>query len=598
MVSSIRLLPTMLVSIGVLVLVSAGSIFLLNLVTNQTIVSEMVSRNIRQSLAGLELSLRDHLDAARFQADFIARAIRSGDVEFGQSERLAAFTSGSLAAAPQIVGVVLVGTDGTAVSAGRDASGEIIRSVFPVADDPQLVRTINEAKNRKDSFWGRPLYLEHSDLTIVNLRTPVWRDDKYLGFIGVGISVQALSELAADLSDPPRSTVFVLHGPDKVLAHMFLALNPKGLSVEKPLLGTEEVIDTVLNHFDDAKPFHLHGFEAPLGTDALELEAAGTRYLVIRKSVSDYGETPLLIGAYSVAAAVDAPLRAMYRTIAIGAAMLAVALLLSVLISRAISRPVRDTSGSAAAIASLEFDTVAPLQRSRIKEIDDLATSFNAMLVGLRSFGRYVPRALVQHLISENRVGAGTEERELTVMFTDIAGFTATCEAMTPAEVAEFINQHLTLVSECIEQEGGTVDKYIGDAVMAFWGAPHEMDDAPERAARAAAAIQRAIAADNDKRAAAGKKRVRIRIGIHSGPLIVGDIGAPNRINYTVVGDVVNTAQRLEGLGKEIDPEAEAIVLISQTTRDQLDGDDNASSVGRFKMKGKEQEVEVYRLLD
>ena len=143
MVSSIRLLPTMLVSIGVLVLVSAGSIFLLNLVTNRTILSEMVSRNIQQGLAGLELSLRDHLDAARFQADFIANAIRSGDVEFGQSERLAAFTSGSLAAAPQIVGVVLVGRDGTAISAGRDASGEVIRSEFPVTDDPQLARTVH-----------------------------------------------------------------------------------------------------------------------------------------------------------------------------------------------------------------------------------------------------------------------------------------------------------------------------------------------------------------------------------------------------------------------------------------------------------------------
>lgn len=598
MVTSIRLLPTMVVSIGVLVLVSAGSIFLLNLVTNQAIVSEMVSRNIRQGLAGLELSLRDHLDSAKFQADFIADNIRSGAVDFSQPERLGMFAAGSLAAAPQIVGVIMVDAGGKAINTSREASNGYTNAVFPIKGDEQLEEIAKTTKSRRDPYWGPPIYIEQSDITLMNLRVPIWRGDEYLGFVGVGISVQALSELAADLSDPPRATVFVLHGPDKVLAHMFLALNPKGLSVEKPLLGTEEVIDTVLNHFDDAKPFQLHGFEAPLGTDALELEAAGTRYLVIRKSVSDYGETPLLIGAYSVAAAVDAPLRAMYRTIAIGAAMLAVALLLSILISRAISRPVRDTSGSAAAIASLEFDTVAPLQRSRIKEIDDLATSFNAMLVGLRSFGRYVPRALVQHLISENRVGAGTEERELTVMFTDIAGFTATCEAMTPAEVAEFINQHLTLVCECIEKEGGTVDKYIGDAVMAFWGAPHEIDDAPERAARAAAAVSRALSADNDRRAAAGKRRVRMRIGIHSGPLIVGDIGAPNRINYTVVGDVVNTAQRLEGLGKEIDPEAETIVLVSQTTKDQLTAGFKASSVGRFKMKGKEQEVEVYRLTD
>ncbi|MGI9414302.1 MAG: adenylate/guanylate cyclase domain-containing protein [Hyphomicrobiales bacterium] len=595
--ATVRLLPTLLVSIALLVLLSAGSIFVLNLVTNQAIVSELVSRNVRQSLDGLDLVLRDHLDPARFQADFIADAIHSGDLEFSQPDKLAEFTLGSMAAAPQIIGLIVAGPDGNAVAVRREPSGALYREALSIKGDAQLERMASEVRLQRDPYWGAPLHREDSNVTLMNLRVPIWRKDDYLGFVAVGISVQELSELASNLSDPPRSTVFVLYGPDKVLAHMFLALGPEGLTADKPLLGTEEVIDIVLNHLNDAKPFQMHGFEPPEGTDVLELEAGGTRYFVIRKTVSDYGDTPLLIGAYSVAAAVDAPLRAMYRTIVIGAGLVAFAIFLAVLISRMISRPVRETSDSAAAIASLDFDSVAPLRQSRIKEIDDLATSFNAMLGGLKSFGRYVPRALVQRLIRENRVGAGTEERDLTVMFTDIAGFTSTCEAMSPAEVADFINHHLNLVSECIAREGGTVDKYIGDAVMAFWGAPDSMDDAPVRAARAATAIQNALAADNEERAHAGLPRVRIRIGIHSGPLIVGDIGAPNRINYTVVGDVVNTAQRLESLGKEIDPEAEAIVLVSQTTRDLLDGTFTPTQVGRFRMKGKEQETEVYRLV-
>jgi adenylate cyclase len=147
---------------------------------------------------------------------------------------------------------------------------------------------------------------------------------------------------------------------------------------------------------------------------------------------------------------------------------------------------------------------------------------------------------------------------------TEIVSFTWRCEKMSAAEVAGFIDQHLSLVSACIEREGGTIDKFIGDAVMAFWGAPGRIGNPAASSCRAAVAIQRALAADNKGRIAAGLKPVRIRMGIHMGPVIVGDIGAPNRINYTIVGDVVNATQRLESLGKTVDPDAEAIALVSE----------------------------------
>jgi adenylate cyclase len=145
-------------------------------------------------------------------------------------------------------------------------------------------------------------------------------------------------------------------------------------------------------------------------------------------------------------------------------------------------------------------------------------------LGGLRAFGRYVPRTLVMRLVKEGRVGAGTEERVLAVMFTDIVSFTSTSEKMSAAEVADFINQHLSLVSACIEREGGTIDKFIGDAVMAFWGAPARIDNPAASACRAAVAIQRALAADNKHRVAAGLKPVRIRIRLGSPPVGTAEI--------------------------------------------------------------------------
>jgi adenylate cyclase len=194
-------------------------------------------------------------------------------------------------------------------------------------------------------------------------------------------------------------------------------------------------------------------------------------------------------------------------------------------------------------------------------------------------------------------VGAGTEERVLAIMFTDMVRFTSTCETMSAAEVADFINQHLSLVSACIEREGGTIDKFIGDAVMAFWGAPGRIENPAASACRAAVAIQRALAADNKRRIAAGLNPVRIRMGIHIGPVIVGDIGALNRINYTIVGDVVNATQRLESLGKAIGPDAEATAFVSEEIFAAVPDGFQFVERGAHFVKGKQESLKVFQLI-
>jgi adenylate cyclase len=251
-----------------------------------------------------------------------------------------------------------------------------------------------------------------------------------------------------------------------------------------------------------------------------------------------------------------------------------------------------------AKVGTLDFDRVEEIKPSLIREVNNLATAFNKMLGGLRSFETYVPRKLVARLIEEGQAaGAESEERELTIMFTDIVGFTSMCEGMDAKEVAAFINHHLTLLAACVDDEGGTIDKYIGDALMAFWGAPERIENTAPSACRTALAMKRAISSDNMTRAAAGMKPVRLRIGIHTGPLVVGNIGAPSRVNYTVVGDTVNSAQRLEGLGKEVDPDAEVTILISSVTRAQLPVEFKTAAVGSHLVKGKSERIDVYQLL-
>ena len=182
-------------------------------------------------------------------------------------------------------------------------------------------------------------------------------------------------------------------------------------------------------------------------------------------------------------------------------------------------------------------------------------------------------------------------------MFTDIAGFTSHAEGRPAQEVAEFLNNHFALLADSIEAEGGTVDKFIGDAVMAFWGAPEAQADHAERACRAALSIVDAVHADNQRRQAEGQPAIRVRVGLHSGPVIVGNIGAPGRINYTIVGDTVNTCQRLEQLGKTAGPrDAEVVVLVSAATAALVGPGFTLVRAGKHQVPGRRGRVEIFRL--
>ncbi|MEE8544489.1 MAG: adenylate/guanylate cyclase domain-containing protein [Alphaproteobacteria bacterium] len=273
--------------------------------------------------------------------------------------------------------------------------------------------------------------------------------------------------------------------------------------------------------------------------------------------------------------------------------------LAAVLLAHHIARPITRLAGAASHIGRLEISEVSELPPSRFRELDEQATAFNTMLRALRWFETYVPRTLVRRLVQ--RGGAAqvdSVERELTVMFTDIAGFTSLSEGRPAEQVAAFLNEHFALIAAEVEAEGGTVDKFIGDSVMAFWGAPEAQADHALRACRAVRAIAAAQAAANQRRRARGEPPVGLRIGLHSGPVTVGNIGAPGRMNYTIVGDTVNVGQRLEQLGKEVlGSGAEVVALVSAATAAAVAGEIELAPAGSHRLPGRKESIEVFRLV-
>ncbi len=188
---------------------------------------------------------------------------------------------------------------------------------------------------------------------------------------------------------------------------------------------------------------------------------------------------------------------------------------------------------------------------SMVLEVNNMSAATDRMKSSLRSFGKYVPRELVQDLLLSGREAVlGGEKLEITTLFSDIADFTTLSESLAPDALVNALGEYFEKMSESIREQRGTVDKYIGDAIMAFWGAPRPLKDHALFACRAALTMRDRLHAMQLEWAKDGRPNIAARIGVNTGVALVGNIGSPNRMNYTAMGDAVNLASRLEGLNK------------------------------------------------
>ncbi|MFA7269328.1 MAG: adenylate/guanylate cyclase domain-containing protein [Sterolibacterium sp.] len=213
-------------------------------------------------------------------------------------------------------------------------------------------------------------------------------------------------------------------------------------------------------------------------------------------------------------------------------------------------------------------------------------------LTGL--FGQYVPPELVEEMSRdpENYSMAG-RKAELTVLFSDVRGFTTISEGLEPDELATLMNEYLGAMTKIVRHNRGTLDKYIGDAIMAFWGAPLEDAEHARHAVLTALEMQRALPELNEKLAAKGWPELKIGVGVNTGNMTVGDMGSPVRQSYTVMGDAVNLGSRLEGITKQYG----VGIIVGETTREALKKSFVFRELDRVRVKGKAEPIGIYQPL-
>jgi len=209
------------------------------------------------------------------------------------------------------------------------------------------------------------------------------------------------------------------------------------------------------------------------------------------------------------------------------------------------------------------------------------------------AFRHYLSPDVIDRIVANpDSLKLGGERRNLTILFSDLEGFTSISEGLDPIELTQLLNEYLTDMTDIILEEGGTLDKYEGDAIIAFWNAPADQPDHAQRGCRAAVRCQRKLTERRAEFVERFGAELKMRIGLNTGPVTVGNLGSKQRFDYTVLGDAANLAARLEGANKVFD----TYLMISQATLDAADGLASARHLGDLRVVGRKQAVPVYEL--
>jgi adenylate cyclase len=494
--------------------------------------------------------------------------------------------------------------------AWRDSQGVVrVRPTPPFepdsAADPTRHDTFRTAANKE--LKGRAIW---SDLSYTELDDPAsgsWRrktmtvqkavfgkGDRFVGVLRAGIVSDTIDKLGDGMAAEGHD-VFICDGAGRLVTRLdgrdpYALVDEAGKPDEEN--GDLRVVPAVL----PARIAAALAWAKAGGKGAMRVAAGGEPTFVTLRPVAEGRAQNWLVGIAVPERAYVGPLLAARDRLLVLLALVVVAIAVVALLgARTVSRGVGALVASTEAMRRFSF-APAPTPPSMFAEIRAAEESLERAKTALRAMVKYVPVDLVRRLYESGRDPAlGAELMDVSLMFTDIEGFTSHAEALPPAKLAETLGRYLEAATVAVEGTGGIVDKYIGDALMVMWNAPSPIADHARAACDGALACARATAACAESAwwRGEGLPPWRTRFGLHAGRVLVGHFGAPERLSYTAMGDGVNLAARLEGLNKLYG----TTILASEDLRAQAGDRFVFRLVDRVAVKGKARGVAVYELL-
>ena len=557
------------------------------------------TENTRQLIAArsealvdmLERRIESQLQPVMQQAQWAVEQIELGNVSLDDTQALDTFILGALSTTPQVAGIGIVDRHGRIRRWGRFPAPPVVEDW---SNKPETIEWLDAGKTQTGSRWRPPFWTHTLGTTVVLHDAPIRIDGEFAGMFAQVVTISDLSLRLASTSTETGVTPFILYDRDHVLAHpLLIAWAPAITDLDQPLVTLEALGDTVLERIwspDEKDMFILRGLT---GASASGVSVGDDYHVFLYRDIHRYGSAPWTIGAYVNTGKDERnDFERLMAAMLAGLAVLVVSVVVAMWLGARASRPIQAIAAAARSIETERFDEVPVLPPSRVAEFDDANRSFNRMVAGLRenktireTLGRFVPTDVARTLLSKGGELA-PEQSEATVLFCDLEGFTALTETLGPAGIFELLNEYFETMVAILESHHGVVTQFQGDAILATFNVPVPDAAHAANALRAAMEMQAATRC----REFAGQ-RIGNRIGVNTGRLVAGAVGAKGRSSYTVHGDAVNLAARLEALNKDLGTR----ILVSEATAARVEGFD-LEPIGEVAVRGRTGRIAVFTL--
>lgn len=587
-----------------LILLISGSLFLITAFTARSAIKALSERLIEDAVNDSDARLQGFFRPVRDDILILRDLIERGKLNARNPQDVSQVFAAILERQPQIAAIFWGGSDGesflVAKLEGRwianhvpaDASLPARRSVFDPKSgavtavepaeryDPRerpWYRNATEHETR-EVVWTAPYRFLTNDVIGVTGATEVRTPDGERIVLAMDVAMTRVLDFLHEMRPTPGGRAFLLAPDGQMLTAAHFG-PMKAVAAE--VMADEGVpLDALMKHasMEGAPTVLRHGADWWCGIRPIQTQG-GQEFkigvLIPQRDLTGDRRT----------------FRVALLLVTLGA--LVVATVLTLWVSRGYSDPIRKLVAQSQRIEKLDMND--PLQlSSSLREVSMLADAQEKMRRALDSFARYVPVTVVRDLLRQGAAAEiGGELREITVIFSDIAGFTSIAERMTPEELTEHMGEYFDVMVSTFLKHDATVDKFIGDAIMAFWGAPRTLENHAAAATRGVLAAKAALDELNTRWEVEGKVPLPTRFGIATGPATVGNVGAAFRLSYTALGDTVNLAQRLESLNNETN----TWILASAETREAAGEEFEWREIGATQVKGREKYVSVFELL-
>ncbi len=448
---------------------------------------------------------------------------------------------------------------------------------------------ISEEDNIQQQYYWTDAYIgTTSQKPVIGCAFPVLSLEESLdAVICVNIPLENLSLFLNKQNISDNSYVFIIDSKDNIIAFP---------DFEKVVMQDSGSDELRLRTFSEIEIPHLKEAYQYIadGNGEFFLKQKKDNYFITIKSIpSELGLNWRIITAIPESELLQNVFLIIKRIIIVFIGIFIISIISIIIISSRITKPIVELSYKNEKLQNFDLE-LGEKVISSIREISRMSDSLFNAAAGLTAFKKYVPADLVRNLIATGQeANVGGVPKHLTIFFSDIKGFTSISEKTAPDFLMQHLSEYFDNLSNIIMEQKGTIDKYIGDSIMAFWGAPISNSNSEINSCRAALACQKVLDKLNEQWAKMNKPIMKTRIGIASGDVIVGNMGSNERINYSVIGDSVNLASRLEGINKYYGTR----IIISSRVYYKVKDHFHCRFLDNAAVLGKDEGVQIYELI-